>query len=139
MVGVLPRRRHRDWRESTMTVTQNVLVAEADRYRAMVDRDVDALRSMCHPKLRYVHSLGGVDTLDSWLAKISGGEFRYDRIEHPVESVDMRGDMAIVHGRILTYGEVDGRHVTVSGITTSVLVREAEQWLLLSFQSTRTA
>ena len=121
-----------------MTPTQAILSAEADRYRAMVDGDVDALRSMCDPALRYVMTTGEIETLDSWLEKISTRRYRYDRIEHPVERVEIRGDLAVVSGRMHLSGEADGALMTLSTLTTAVLTRVESSWRLLIFHSTRT-
>jgi hypothetical protein len=120
-----------------VTPTQAILAAEADRYRAMVDGDVDALRAMCDPALRYILSTGEIDTLESWLAKIADGRYRYDRIEHPVERVDIRGDIAVVSGRMHMYGVVDGALLTASNLTTGILTRDGSTWRLLVFHATR--
>ena len=120
-----------------MTPTQAILAAEADRYRAMVEGDVDALRAMCDPALRYIVSTGEVDTLETWLAKIAEGRYRYDRIEHPVERVDIRGDIAVVSGRMHMSCVLDGALLTVSNLTTGVLARDGSAWRLLVFHATR--
>jgi hypothetical protein len=120
-----------------VTPTQAILAAEADRYRAMVDGDVDALRAMCDPALRYILSTGEIDTLESWLAKIAEGRYRYDRIEHPVERVDIRGDVAVVSGRMLMSGALDGALLTASNLTTGILTRDGSTWRLLVFHATR--
>ena len=120
-----------------MTPTQAILAAEADRYRAMVDGDVDALRAMCDPALRYILSTGEIDTLESWLAKIADGRYRYDRIEHPVERVDIRGDVAVVSGRMFMSGALDGALLTASNLTTGILTRDGSTWRLLLSHATR--
>lgn len=123
-----------------MTPTQAVLAAEADRYRAMTAGDLDALRAACDPKLRYVTSFGDVETLDSWLGKIQTEAFQYERIEHPVDAIQIYDDVAIVHGRIYAYGEVQGEHVTISTITISILVCDEDRhWRLRAFQATAAA
>ena len=122
-----------------MTPTQAILASEADRYRAMVEGDVEALRSMCDPALRYVMSSGEIDTLESWLTKISDGRYRYDRIEHPVERVDIRGDLAVVCGRVHVSGERDGALTTVENMTTAVLGRDGSSWRLLIFHASSAA
>lgn len=118
-----------------MTPTQAILAAEADRYRAMVDGDVDALRSMCDPALRYVMSTGEIDTRESWLAKISAGRYNYHRIEHPVERVDVRGELAVVCGRMYMFGGRDGTLATADNLTTAILGREGSTWRLLIFHA----
>jgi hypothetical protein len=122
-----------------MTPTQAVLAAEADRYRAMVDGDVNALRTMCDPALRYVVSSGATESLESWLQKIGDGRFRYDRIEHPVDRVDIRGELAVVSGRMHAVGVIDGVLTTIAALTTGVLVRDGTSWRLLVFHATRMA
>jgi hypothetical protein len=119
-----------------MTPTQAVLAAEADRYRAMVAGDTDALRSMCDPGLRYVLPSGEILTLDTWIDKISGGALRYDRIEHPVDRVEINGDVAVVSGRAYAYAERDGRVYAMSVRSLSVLLHRDATWQLLVFQAT---
>ena len=102
----------------------------------MVEGDVDALRGMCDPALRYVLSTGTVETLETWLAKIAAGAFRYDRIEHPVERVELRGELAVVGGTMHALGAMDGTMVMLSNRTTSVLVRHEATWRLFAFQAT---
>jgi ketosteroid isomerase-like protein len=104
----------------------------------MVDGDVDALRSMCDPTLRYVLTTGEVENLESWLEKIRERRFRYDRIEHPVERVEIRGDLAVVIGRMHVFGAAEGTMVTLTMLTTSVLTRDGSSWRLLIFHATRT-
>jgi len=123
-----------------VTPTQAILSAEADRYRAMIAGDVEALRAACDPKLRYVSSVGIADTLDSWLAKIETEMFRYERIEHPVDAIQIYDNIAIVHGRMLAYGELRGEQMALSTITVSVLKCDDEgDWRLLAFQATAAA
>lgn len=123
-----------------MTPTQAILSAEADRYRAMIAGDVEALRAACDPKLRYVTSFGVVHTLESWLAKIGSESFTYERIEHPVDAIQLCGDVAVVHGRAIAYGTIDGEHTSLSMITLSVLVGDEHgHWRLRAFQATSIA
>jgi len=123
-----------------VTPTQAILGAEADRYRAMIAGDVDALRSACDPKMRYVSFLGVTETLDSWLAKIEGDTYRYDRIEHPVDAIQIYDTVAIVHGRMQAHGDLRGEPISASTITISVLTcGEDGYWRLLAFQATTVA
>lgn len=119
-----------------MTPTQAVLSAEADRYRAMVEGNIDRLRSMCEPALRYVQPSGDLLVLDAWLKKISAGELRYARIEHPVDRVEIHGDVAIVCGRVHAFGERDGQVSDLTLRSLSVLRRHDAGWRLLAFQAT---
>ena len=120
-----------------MTPTQAILAAEADRYRAMTDGDVDAVRASCDPKLHYVSSWGAVDTLDSWLAKIATETVWYERIEHPVDAVQIYDRVAIVNGRAVGHGTISGEPASLSVITLSVLVSDEHgHWRLRAFQAT---
>ena len=123
-----------------MTPTQAILAAEADRYRAMIAGDIEAIRTACDPKLRYVSSLGVVETLESALAKIEAETYRYDRIEHPVDAIQIYDNVAIVHGRMEAHGELRGEHISVSTITISVLRCDDDgHWRLTAFQATPAA
>lgn len=119
------------------TDTGAVRSAEARRYRAMADADVVTLTQLCSPRLVYVHSTGHRDDKASYLDKMASGVFRYDRIEHTEEHVEVLGGVAMVVGTMTASGRANGQAVTLSSRVLAVWAREEQQWRLVAVQSTR--
>ena len=87
---------------------REVLAAEDERYRAMIDADLDTLDRLVADEVSYAHSSGVRDTKDEYFGKIRSGYYVYRRIDHPVERVEVVGDTAIVVGRMTSDLLVDG-------------------------------
>src|SRR5918997_1019592 len=107
--------------------------AEARRYAAMVAADLDALDRLCADELSYAHSSGVRDTKAEYLGKVRSGYYRYHRIDHPVERVEVLGDTAIVVGRMTADLDVDGVPKSIDNLALAVWVRRDAEWRLLGY------
>ncbi len=114
-----------------------MLAAEDARYRAMQDADLDALDALCADELSYAHSSGVRDTKAEYLGKVASGYYRYHRIDHPVERVEVAGDTAIVVGRMTADLDVDGVGKTIDNLALAVWTRASGTWRLLAYAPTR--
>jgi hypothetical protein len=114
-----------------------VLAAEDRRYAAMVSADLGALDRLCADELSYAHSSGVRDTKAEYLGKVRSGYYRYHRIDHPVERVEVVGDTAIVVGRMTADLDVDGVPKTIDSLALAVWVRRDAEWQLLGYAPTR--
>jgi hypothetical protein len=114
-----------------------VLAAEERRYAAMVAADLGALDRLCADELSYAHSSGIRDTKAEYLGKVRSGYYRYHRIDHPVERVEVVGDTAIVVGRMTADLDVDGVPKTIDNLALAVWVRTGPEWRLLGYAPTR--
>ncbi len=113
-----------------------VLAAEDRRYRAMLDADLAALDALCHDELSYAHSSGVRDTKAEYLGKVASGYYRYHRIDHPVERVEVVGDCAMVVGRMRSDLRVQGTPKTIDNLALAVWARDTGRWRLLAYAST---
>jgi uncharacterized protein (TIGR02246 family) len=114
-----------------------ILEFESARYRAVIDRDFDTFRRLCHPDLVYTHSDGARDTLESYLEKCRAGFYTYSRIEHPVEDVLIVGDTVVVVGRMHASITAGGAPKELNTNSIAVWVKSIEgSWLLLAYQPT---
>lgn len=113
-----------------------VLAAEDRRYRAMEDADLATLETVCADELSYAHSSGARDTKAQYLEKVRSGYYVYHRIEHPVERVAVRGDTAIVVGRMTAELDVDGVAKTIDNLALAVWTRAGGAWQLLAYAPT---
>jgi hypothetical protein len=119
------------------TEADAVLAAEDARYRAMQEADLAALDALCADELSYAHSSGVRDTKAEYLGKVASGYYRYHRIDHPVERVEVTGDAAVVVGRMTADLDVDGVGKTIDNLALAVWTRASGTWRLLAYAPTR--
>ena len=110
-----------------------VLDAEDRRYRAMLEADLPTLDELCSDQLSYAHSSGVRDTKAEYFAKVRSGYYDYQRIDHPVERVEIAGDTAIVVGRMTSDLLVEGTPKTIDNLSLSVWTRADGRWRLLAY------
>jgi hypothetical protein len=113
-----------------------VLAAEDRRYEALLGPDLPVLERLFHDRLSYAHSSGARDTKAEYLGKIESGYYDYQRIDHPVERVDVLGDSAVVIGRMTADLTVQGTQKTIDNLALAVWTRTAGEWQLVAYAST---
>ena len=113
-----------------------ILELEKKRYQAVLDGDLDAFRTYCHPRLVYTHSDGTRDSVDTYLDKVRAGFYVYRRIEHPAHDVVIVGDTAVVVGEMNADITTDGEAKRLANDSIAVWVRQEGVWLLLAYQPT---
>lgn len=79
--------------------SESVLDADARRWRALVDNDIDVLDELFADDLSYVHSNGMRDTKQSYLGALRDGVFRYVDIDVSNEEERRFGDTTVITGR----------------------------------------
>jgi hypothetical protein len=114
-----------------------VLAAEDRRYEALIGPDLPTLERLFHDRLSYAHSSGVRDTRDEYLEKIRSGYYDYQRLDHPVERVEVVGDTALVVGRMTADLAVDGTPKTIDNLALAVWTRAGGEWQLLAYAPTR--
>jgi hypothetical protein len=117
-------------------IRAEIQVLEDRRYEAMLTGDFDAFAGLCHSDLLYTHSNGGTDSLESYLAKVRAGYYLYHSIDHPVETIVVCGDTAVVLGEMnasITAGGVQGQ---IHNKALAVWVCDEGDWKLLGYQPT---
>jgi ketosteroid isomerase-like protein len=118
------------------TTEDDVLAAEALRYRAMVDGDLATLDELCAEELSYAHSSGVRDTKAEYFAKLRSGYYVYHRVDHPVERVTVSGDTAVVIGRMTADIHAGGVAKTIDNLALAVWTRASGTWRLLAYAPT---
>jgi uncharacterized protein (TIGR02246 family) len=114
-----------------------ILELESARYQAVIDRDFETFRRLCHPDLVYTHSDSARDSLESYLEKCRSGFYTYSRIEHPVENVLIAGDTVVVVGRMYASITAGGAPKELNNNSIAVWAKSADDaWLLLAYQPT---
>lgn len=116
---------------------QQIRAAEDRRYAAMLAADLDTLDELCADGLSYAHSNGVRDTKAEYFGKVRAGYYDYQRIEHPVQRVEVLGNTAIVVGRMTADLLVDGVPKTIDNLALAVWARTPAGWRLLAYAPTR--
>lgn len=119
-----------------LTDADEIHELEKRRFRAITDRDLDSFVELAHPDLTYTHSSGNTDSLESYLAKCRTGSYVYHWIDHPVDSVIVVGDTAIVVGEMSAELTIKGVRRRLDNRSMAVWVRLHGAWKLLAYQAT---
>lgn len=117
-------------------IAREIARLEEARYAAMIKGDVASLDALLADDLVYAHSFGDRDTKETYLAKVKSGNITYREISHPVERVIVRGDMAIVAGRMIATAMVGGEVRRLNNSSLAVWARQAGRWALVAYQPT---
>jgi ketosteroid isomerase-like protein len=121
-------------------VKAEILELENRRYQAMLDRDVELLAQLCSDDLIYTHSNATRDTKGSYLAKVEAGFFVYKKIDHPVETVIVRKDSAVVTGQMRAQVVNDGVEKTLDNACVAVWAKDEDgTWRFVAYQPTPNA
>jgi hypothetical protein len=119
-----------------VSAVDDVLAAEDRRYEALLGPDLPTLERLFHDRLSYAHSSGVRDTKAEYLGKIESGYYDYQRIDHPVERVDVLGDTVVVIGRMTADLTVQGTQKTIDNLALAVWTKDSGEWQLVAFAPT---
>lgn len=114
-----------------------ILSSEAQRFKAQVEQDTDALQLLLHDDLYYLHSNGLTESKADFISSVQSGKITYQEM-YPVESRLRRfGKTAVVTGLVQVKGLYQGQSFDIGLYYTSIYRKERGRWQLLNWQSTR--
>ncbi len=113
-----------------------IRAGEDRRYQALLDSDWETLDELFADELSYAHSSGARDTKDEYFAKLRSEYYVYQRVDHPVERIEVLGDTAMVIGRMTADLLVQGTAKTIDNLALSVWTKASGEWRLLAFAPT---
>jgi uncharacterized protein (TIGR02246 family) len=115
---------------------QEVLQAQAQRFKAMRAHDIQTLESMFADELTYTHASGAVDTRATYPGFLRTR--RYLDISTDNVKVNVYGNTAVITGglrmTVLNEGQKEPR--TLNLRSTEVYVKRNGRWLFAHFQAT---
>ncbi|AKJ08522.1 ketosteroid isomerase [Streptomyces incarnatus] len=109
---------------------------ENNRFDAIVARDFDKFAELAHPDLAYTHSNGALDTLSSYLDKCKNGYYVYHQIDHPIDTITVVGDTAVVIGEMNADLTAGGVRKQLANRSLAVWTRVDGTWKFLAYQPT---
>lgn len=118
-------------------VIAEVIGADAERYRAMVNRDVPTLSRYLGDDLIYTHSSAVVDNKESYVASIASGKVVYRQTDRHDLRVMPYDCTAVVTGRGVFQVTLDGKDVTVDLRFTNVWHKRPGGWEMVAWEATR--
>ena len=127
--------------DETKGIEAEIARLDARRVEALLKNDVKALEQLFSDDLVYIHSAGKIDSKQPYLASLSAGNLIYVSLTYdpPARVSVMSRDTAVVTGRATIEiknkaGQLTKRVLT----TTTVYVRQAAGWRVVSYQGTPT-
>lgn len=112
-----------------------ILDADAERYRAMRDGDLERLAALLADDLAYTHSSGVCDDKREYLAAMASGRFRYLQTETEQVQVRIYGAAAVMLGRARFHAIVDGVERRQDNRFLSVWTRADRGWRMAAWSS----
>jgi hypothetical protein len=115
-----------------------VLLAEQQRYTAMINSDTTELNYQLAPSLIYYHSNGKLDTKQSLINSIATKELVHKKItiEENIVRIYQR-KTAIVTGKCIYEIEYHNTPITLHFVFTNVYTKLHGQWILVNRQTTK--
>ena len=105
------------------------------RYAAMLAGDTAVLEELLHDDLCYMHSTGGSDTKQSYIAGLRDGAFVYRKIERDDQTVRVHGDLGMVFNHMQADVEIRGNLRHLDNRLLAVWTRDGGKWRLIGLQS----
>jgi len=118
-------------------VAAEVLGADAERYKAMENRDLATLARYLGEDLIYTHSSALVDSKDSYVESLRSGKVVYKQTRRSDLRVSPYGCAAVMSGRGDFSVAVDGKDIEVQLRFTNVWVKNPEGWQMVAWEATR--
>jgi hypothetical protein len=115
----------------------DVRQAQAARFQAMIDVDVDTLDTLLSDTLTYTHSTGTLDTKTQLIESLQSQTIRYLSIIPSDIQVRLYDDTAIITAVTAIRVQVGGQDIEASLRVTEIHKLTGEGWKLLAYQSTR--
>ena len=118
-------------------VDQAILAAHDKRIALTIAGDLGALSAMMMDDLTYTHSSGVEESKAEFLEALKSGKYVYREITPRDRRVRVHGDAAVVSGPCHVVIEPSGKRAELDLYFTELYVKEAGQWRMALWHSTR--
>ena len=119
------------------TAEQQLLRADTDRFKAMVNGDVGTLERLLAVELSDIDTTGRIEDKHAVLYGIKSGKTKYSSIIPSEREVHVMGTVATVIGVAVIREDAQGSDIGIR--YTSVHVLRDGRWQMVAWQSTRIA
>ena len=111
--------------------------AEIARFEAQVKRDTSTLQKLLADDLVYIHSNALTESKSHFIETVATGRIVYDSLVPAEVHHRIYGQTAVGNGKLRVQVRMNGQTLRVDLLFTTVHVRQAGVWRLVSWQSTR--
>jgi ketosteroid isomerase-like protein len=115
----------------------DVLRADDHRFEAMRKEDWNALDAALADDLVYVHSTARLESKAEHVANLRARKPQYRGIAPRERKARVNGNVGIVNGVSEMHVERDGKEQRFTVRYLAVYARQADQWRMIAWQSTR--
>ena len=119
------------------SVADEVLAADADRYKGLVTGDLAKVGKYLGDDLIYTHSSSVVDSKESYLDSIRSGRVVYRQTERSDIRIKAYGCTGVMTGRGDFKVTLDGKDIDVPLRFTNVWVKRDGGWQMVAWEATR--
>lgn len=111
-------------------VSGDVYQIHVDKFRWMVDQNIDSLTLLLHPKLKYIHSNGWIESRNEVIENIRTGKLLYRQVDIDSIDVSISEKKAVVKGTGTFYVTLDGKDITIRLLYEEHYKKSRKGWLL---------
>lgn len=116
---------------------RKVLQAEANRFKAMIQRDTVALAKQMDENLLFIHSNALKESKTAFISSVSSGRIIYQSMKPTPIAFQRWGRTAILNGSVAVEGLYKGTPFKMNLLYTSVYRKQNGRWKLVRWQSTK--
>ncbi|WP_019672017.1 nuclear transport factor 2 family protein [Psychrobacter lutiphocae] len=115
---------------------QRINELEQQRFNFLINKEYDAFAELCDPELRYVHSSGKIDDLDSYLKKLKLGYYNYQDIRFEIDKVIDMGNYVMATGDLYLQLLADNEPLSLQNRAVSIWRKQGDTYKFLMYQGT---
>ena len=108
---------------------------EDKRHAAMLAGDTATLAELLHDEPLYMHSTGGSDSKESYIAGLTDRMFEYNKVERDDQTVRVHGDVGMIYYHMQADVMIRGNPRHLDNRLLAVWVRDDGTWQLIGLQS----
>lgn len=122
----------------TMLQAQSpVVIAEDQRFQAMVSRDTISLQKLTHKDLIYVHSNALQESKTDFIHSVASGKIQYQSMHRDKIAITQWRKTAIINGEVAVKGINNNTPFDIKLRYLAVYRKKSGKWVLYRWQSTR--
>jgi Domain of unknown function (DUF4440) len=122
---------------SAQKKVSGIAAAELARFKAMTQKDTQAIKGLVSKDLIYVHSNGLTETYPDFLHSVGAGGILYRSIVPESAQIVRWRRTAVINGTIQVGGELKGSPFNVKLKYLSVYRKQHGHWRLVRWESTK--
>ncbi|WP_296404387.1 nuclear transport factor 2 family protein [Psychrobacter sp.] len=109
---------------------------EQQRFNYLINKQYDEFAAMCDADLQYVHSIGAIDNLSSYIQKLNSGYYVYKHINFDISKVIDMHEYVLVTGNFYADVMLDGKPISLKNRAISIWKKQGDKFKFFMYQGT---